>query len=120
MSRDDACIVHLTPLRADTTAPLSFLRFHGVLAPRAKLRPRVVPKLPDSARALRACTAADTPRITNVLRTASRLQSRDHFFRAVAVLHFARYSPLESFASRGSLMLSASHVPPAGLTTSTS
>jgi hypothetical protein len=32
---------------------------HGVLAPRAKLRPRVVPKLPDSARALRVCTAAD-------------------------------------------------------------
>jgi hypothetical protein len=33
--------------------------FRNVLAPRAKLRPRVVPKLPDSARALRACNAAD-------------------------------------------------------------
>jgi hypothetical protein len=38
----------------------SLTRFHGVLAPRATLRPRVVPKLPDSARALRACNAADT------------------------------------------------------------
>jgi hypothetical protein len=28
--------------------PKNHARFHGVLAPRAKLRPRIVPKLPDS------------------------------------------------------------------------
>ena len=33
-------------------------RFHGVLAPRAKLRPRVVPKLPGSA--ARACASASS------------------------------------------------------------
>ena len=34
-------------------------RFHGVLAPRAKLRPRIVPKLPGSA--TRACASAASP-----------------------------------------------------------
>jgi hypothetical protein len=52
------CIARLCALVPPPRYPLT--RFHGVLAPRAKLRPRVVPKLPDSARALRAYTAADT------------------------------------------------------------
>jgi hypothetical protein len=51
------CIARLCALIPPPRYPLT--RFHGVLAPRAKHRPRVVPKLPDSARALRACNAAD-------------------------------------------------------------
>jgi hypothetical protein len=52
------CIARLCALIPPPRYPLT--RFHGVLAPRAKLRPRVVPKLPDSVRALRACNAANT------------------------------------------------------------
>jgi hypothetical protein len=50
-------IARLCALVPPPRCPLA--RFHGVLAPRAKLRSRVVPKLPDSARALRACNDAD-------------------------------------------------------------
>lgn len=39
-------------------------RFHGVLAPRAKLRPRVVPKLPEGVRAGGTCGAAGASRKT--------------------------------------------------------
>lgn len=41
------CIARLCALVPPPRYPLT--RFHGVLAPRAKLRPRVVPKLPESA-----------------------------------------------------------------------
>ncbi len=51
------CIARLCALIPPPRYTLT--RFHGVLAPHAKLRPRVVPKLPDSVRALRACNAAD-------------------------------------------------------------
>lgn len=48
------CIARLCALVPPPRYPLT--RFHGVLAPRAKLRPRVVPKLPKSA--TRACPSA--------------------------------------------------------------
>lgn len=40
------CIARLCALVPPPRYPLT--RFHGVLAPRAKLRPRIVPRLPDS------------------------------------------------------------------------
>jgi hypothetical protein len=48
------CIARLCALVPPPRYPLT--RFHGVLAPRAKLRPHVVPKLPESA--ARACASA--------------------------------------------------------------
>jgi hypothetical protein len=48
------CIARLCALVPPPRYPLT--RFHGVLAPRAKLRGRVVPKLPGSA--TRACASA--------------------------------------------------------------
>jgi len=48
------CIARLCALVPPPRYPLT--RFHGVLAPRAKLRPRIVPKLPGSA--TRACASA--------------------------------------------------------------
>jgi hypothetical protein len=50
------CIARLCALVPPPRYPLT--RFHGVLAPRAKLRRRVVPKLPESA--ARVCTSAST------------------------------------------------------------
>ena len=41
------CIARLCALVPPPFYPLT--RFHGVLAPRAKLRPRIVPKLPETA-----------------------------------------------------------------------
>ncbi len=41
------CLARLCALVPPPRYPLT--RFHGVLAPRAKLRPRIVPKLPESA-----------------------------------------------------------------------
>jgi hypothetical protein len=48
------CIARLCALVPPPRYPLT--RFHGVLAPRAKLRPRIVPKLPESV--ARACLSA--------------------------------------------------------------
>lgn len=48
------CIARLCALVPPPRYPLT--RFHGVLAPRVKLRPRVVPKLPKSAG--RVCASA--------------------------------------------------------------
>ena len=50
------CIARLCALVPPPRYPLT--RFHGVLAPRAKLQPRVVPKLPASA--TRACASASS------------------------------------------------------------
>jgi hypothetical protein len=50
------CIARLCALVPPPRYPLT--RFHGVLAPRAKLRPRIVPKLPGSAP--RACASASS------------------------------------------------------------
>ena len=54
----DAGRVHRAALRARTPPRYPLTRFHGVLAPRAKLRPRVVPKLPDSA--AKGCPSASS------------------------------------------------------------
>jgi hypothetical protein len=50
------CIARLCALIPPPRYPLT--RFHGVLAPRAKLRPRVVPTLPE--RMTRACASASS------------------------------------------------------------
>lgn len=52
------CIARLCALVPPPRYPLT--RFHGVLAPRAKLRPRIVPKLPGSA--AQACTSPSSAR----------------------------------------------------------
>jgi hypothetical protein len=52
------CIARLCALVPPPRYPLT--RFHGVLAPRAKLRPRIVPRLPDSV--AHACTSRSSPR----------------------------------------------------------
>ena len=52
------CIARLCALVPPPRYPLT--RFHGVLAPRAKLRPRIVPKLPVSA--ADACSSRSSPR----------------------------------------------------------
>lgn len=52
------CIARLCALVPPPRYPLT--RFHGVLAPRAKLRPRVVPKLPPNA--TRPCVAPPATR----------------------------------------------------------
>ena len=62
------CIARLCALVPPPRYPLT--RFHGVLAPRAKLRPRVVPKLPATAR--RPCLASP----------ATRKGPKDHRARA--------------------------------------
>ncbi len=52
-------------LRAHSSAALPADEVHGVLAPRAKLRPRIVPKLPESVWPAGACTikpASDKPK----------------------------------------------------------
>jgi hypothetical protein len=50
------CIARLCALVPPPRYPLT--RFHGVLAPRAKLRPRIVPKLPESVAS--ACVRSAT------------------------------------------------------------
>ena len=52
------CIARLCALVPPPRYPLT--RFHGVLAPRAKLRPRIVPKLPSTA--TRPCVASPSTR----------------------------------------------------------
>jgi hypothetical protein len=56
------CIARLCALVPPPRYPLT--RFHGVLAPRAKLRPRIVPKLPEGVRAGGTCGAAGASRKT--------------------------------------------------------
>ena len=48
-----SCIARLCALIPPPRYPLT--RFQGVLAPRAKLRPRIVPKLPESVASASAC-----------------------------------------------------------------
>jgi hypothetical protein len=56
------CIARLCALVPPPRYPLT--RFHRVLAPRAKLRPRIVPKLPEGVRAGGTCGAAGASRKT--------------------------------------------------------
>src|SRR5690606_7956822 len=61
------CIARLCALVPPPRYPLT--RFHGVLAPRAKLRSRVVPKMPESA--TRTCASASS-------RLPDQREARDH------------------------------------------
>jgi hypothetical protein len=71
------CIARLCALVPPPRYPLT--RFHGVLAPRAKLRPRIVPRLPDSVAP--ACqrpsprAAQGEPRITTRERPPPRVNT---------------------------------------------
>ena len=54
------CIARLCALVPPPFYPLT--RFHGVLAPRAKLRPRIVPKLPETAKRVHEHAATSSRR----------------------------------------------------------
>jgi Putative transposase/Transposase zinc-binding domain len=66
------CIARLCALVPPPRYPLT--RFHGVLAPRAKLRPRIVPRLPSTT--TRPCVPGDETR-KGQKRTEERPRPRD-------------------------------------------